>query len=73
MPKSWRKKLGQQKQEEEVMDSNCKQEIYRDAAKSFAKPEERLSKNRSMHIAKYVSRANQRKVCQPVSKKKKLG
>jgi hypothetical protein len=55
------------------MDSNCKQEIYRDAAKSFAKPEERLSKNRSMHIAKYVSRANQRKVCQPVSKKKKLG
>lgn len=55
------------------MDSKCKQEIYRDAAKSFAKPDQRLSSNRTMHITKYVSRAKQKKTCEPVSSKQKLG
>ncbi len=33
-----------------------KERLYREAAKAFADPKQRLSKNRSVHIQRYVLR-----------------
>ncbi len=52
------------------MDAKTKQELYSEAAKSFGKPSERLSNNRSMHISRYVSRSpSQKRTATPVKKK----
>lgn len=52
-----------------MADSKCKQQLYKEAAKSFGKKDDRLSSNRSMHISRYVSRGVQKKTCTPVKKK----
>jgi hypothetical protein len=52
-----------------MADSKCKQQLSREAAKSFGNKDDRLSSNRSMHIARYVTRGVQKKSCTPVKKK----
>tara|TARA_B100000424_G_C22592058_1_gene331738 strand:+ start:259 stop:438 length:180 start_codon:yes stop_codon:yes gene_type:complete len=40
----------------EVKKDPEKERLYREAAKAFADPKQRLSKNRSVHIQRYVLR-----------------